>query len=347
MTTTELEGSRGASEPRRSVGVVVIGRDEGERLVRSIDSLGEYCSTTVYVDSGSTDDSVDVARTRGCDIVELDPTRPFTAARARNEGFARLPEEIEYVQFVDGDTALEPGWIESAAAALDERDDVAVVWGSLRERDATRSVYKRLCNLEWQRENADSRMFGIFMVRSSAFREVEGFDPTVAAGEEPELALRLEAKDWALRYLSAPMGIHDVGDMSFGSWWRRTMRSGAAFLRAAVEGGDRHARRAIGRIVFWTVGIAALAALTALLLGPWGWLGLLAYPAQIARLAARRHRRCGTSWGESWLFGAACVFGKWPELLGAIGQSMRLSTRKRAPEPMMEAPPVPSCDETR
>ena len=47
------------------VGVVAIGRNEDQRLVRCLDSLPETIRKAVYVDSGSTDDSVANARARG------------------------------------------------------------------------------------------------------------------------------------------------------------------------------------------------------------------------------------------------------------------------------------------
>ena len=83
--------------------------------------------TVVYVDSGSADGSAEYARSVGCRVVELDASRPFSAARARNEGFACAMEhapDTEFVQFVDGDCELEEGWIEAAASTLAERDDV-------------------------------------------------------------------------------------------------------------------------------------------------------------------------------------------------------------------------------
>ncbi len=125
------------------VGVVVIGRNEGERLVRSLASVRAQNVSIVYVDSGSTDGSVVAARTAPVEVVELDCNQPFTAARARNTGFARLRElrpDLNYVQFVDGDCELSAGWIATAAAFLNERAEVAVVAGRLLERDRNASV---------------------------------------------------------------------------------------------------------------------------------------------------------------------------------------------------------------
>ncbi len=108
------------SGERSTYGVVVIGRNEGERLKQCLNSAaGSEC--TVYVDSGSTDGSVEWARDRGVEVVQLDMSRGFTAARARNAGFARLRElapQQEYVQFVDGDCELRQEWPRHAIAFL-------------------------------------------------------------------------------------------------------------------------------------------------------------------------------------------------------------------------------------
>ena len=72
------------------LGVVVIGRNEGQRLARCLQSQAERTDSVVYVDSGSTDGSVALAQSLGVQVLALDPRTPFTAARARNEGFAAL-----------------------------------------------------------------------------------------------------------------------------------------------------------------------------------------------------------------------------------------------------------------
>ena len=66
-----------------NTGVVIIGRNEGARLIRCLASVGEADGPVVYVDSGSTDGSQKAARQAGADVVDLDLSHPFTAARAQ------------------------------------------------------------------------------------------------------------------------------------------------------------------------------------------------------------------------------------------------------------------------
>src|SRR5947208_651959 len=125
------------------IGVVVIGRNEGERLRLCLRALDGHRAATVYVDSGSSDGSTDLARSLGADVIELDHDTPFTAARARNAGFDRLTDlypEVEFVQFVDGDCELAAGWLEAAIDMLRTRPKTAVVFGRLRERHPEAAV---------------------------------------------------------------------------------------------------------------------------------------------------------------------------------------------------------------
>ncbi|MFN3453170.1 MAG: glycosyltransferase family A protein, partial [Sphingorhabdus sp.] len=139
------------SETASPVGLVAIGRNEGDRLKRCLLSVPAHIPV-VYVDSASTDDSVAFARNTHATVVELDMDKPFSAARARNEGFASLRQQhpdIAFVQFVDGDCELEKGWIDSAEAFLRMHPSIAAVCGRRRERHPTASFYNKMCDDEW------------------------------------------------------------------------------------------------------------------------------------------------------------------------------------------------------
>ncbi len=210
------------------VGIVVIGRNEGPRLRRCLESLQQW--RVVYVDSGSTDGSAALAKSLGAEVVELDPRRPFSAARARNEGFARLRQiepQAAHVQFVDGDCEVINGWVETAAARLNAHPGCAVVAGRLRERHPEASIYNRLCDLEWDVPAGEARSCGgVAMFRAAAFAEVGGFDDTIIAGEEPELCLRLRRRGWKIWRLKDEMALHDAAMTRFGQWWKRAVRGG-------------------------------------------------------------------------------------------------------------------------
>ena len=224
------------------VAIVAIGRNEGERLKLCLRSALRDAPIVIYVDSGSADGSAEYARSVGCRVVELDASRPFSAARARNEGFACVMEhapDIPFVQFVDGDCELEESWIERAASTLEEKSDVGVVCGLVREMYPEASVFNRICDLEWRQPAGEVRTSGgRFMVRARVFQEVDGFRPDVIAGEDDEFCIRVRRQGSKILMIDAPMASHDAAITSFGQWWRRNRRAGHAYAQvAALHGG--------------------------------------------------------------------------------------------------------------
>jgi len=200
-------------------GAIAIGRNEGVRLKRCLESLSQ-AAALVYVDSGSRDESVQLARGCGADVVELDRSLPFTAARARNAGFRRLREtapELEYVQFIDADCELVEDWSKPALLFFVSHEDVAAVCGRLRERHPERSIYNWLCDCEWQGSAGEIVRFGgIVMMRTIALVSTGGFRGDLIAGEEPELSIRLRAEGWRIWRLDCEMAVHDAAMMRFG-----------------------------------------------------------------------------------------------------------------------------------
>jgi GT2 family glycosyltransferase len=217
------------------IGLVAIGRNEGERLKRCLASIPAGMPV-VYVDSASTDGSAEAARAAGATVLALDLSRPFTAARARAEGVELLTADhpdLRFVMFLDGDCELEPGWLDRAKAFLTDNPDFAAVCGRRRERFPDASFYNRIADREWDTPVGEAAACGgDAMFRIDAYRAVGGFDPAMIAGEEPELCTRLRGAGWRIMRLDAPMTIHDADMHRFGQWWRRGLRSGFGFAQA-------------------------------------------------------------------------------------------------------------------
>jgi GT2 family glycosyltransferase len=305
-----------------TAGVVVIGRNEGERLERCLTSLSSSAGRLVYVDSGSSDASVSVARGVGMEVLELDMRTPFTAARARNEGFQRLLQlqpDVTYVFFVDGDCEVVHGWLGEAVRFLDSHPDVAVVWGRRRERYPDRSVYNLLCDIEWDSSPiGETRACGgDAVMRVAAFRQVNGFRSELICGEEPELCARLRQRGWHIWHLALDMTIHDAAMYHFGQWWKRMVRVGYGYaMFRKVESVSSDPRWVQRCRQSWLWGFGVPAAILALSLG-FGWqaLWLLAvYPLQVVRLASRGERTARENWARA----VALVLGKFPEVHGQL-----------------------------
>lgn len=218
----------------RTVGIVVIGKNEGERLRACLESLKVYREPIVYVDSGSTDDSVALADSYGAEVVELDMSIPFTAARARNAGYQQLLKShpnIQFFQFIDGDCTLDPDWLPAAVDSFNQDDKLAAVVGHLHEKNPDLTPYNKLCELEWRTpvgEVANGEFGGIVMLRASVLQEVGGYNPDLVAEEEPELGARMYHAGYRTKKIDQNMATHDANMTHFAQWWKRAVRFGHA-----------------------------------------------------------------------------------------------------------------------
>jgi hypothetical protein len=310
-----------------TIAAVVIGRNEGDRLRSSLRSVQDASLPVVYADSGSRDQSPALAENLGIPVVRLDPGRPFSAARGRNEGMAevlRLSPTAEFVMFLDGDCTLSPCFPSAAAEAFKENPACAVVIGNLTELHPEASVYNRLCSIEWQSPAGfivDGRgLGGIMAVRVAAFQQAGGFNEQVIAGEEADFAARLARAGWSVLKIDTPMATHDAQMMHFSQWWRRTVRAGHAMAHRYLGHGQTATPakgRAVGSALFWgcLLPLAVLLLLiptggaSLLLFAGYGWLGWRIY---------LHYRQRGLTPSDARLVSRFIVYAKVPEFLGIL-----------------------------
>jgi GT2 family glycosyltransferase len=322
------------------LGIVTIGRNEGQRLRRCLTSVVGRGPKVVYVDSNSTDGSAELAQSLGAEVVVLDVSRPICVPRARNEGFERvcqLDSDLRFVQFIDGDCEVVDGWVEKARRILEERSDVALVTGRRRERFPEQSIYNRLADLEWDTPVGEiDTSHGDVMVRVDAFRQIGGFDPEVFVGEDFELCIRLREKGWVLLRIDAEMTLHDMAMTKFGQWWRRSVRTGYGYaegMRMHGKPPERFFVRDVRSILLWGAALPLVILVLAwptrgasfVLLG-----GYLLLYWRVRRYGGRR----GWSTANARLYALFCVLAKFPMLVGLI--FYWASRIARGPKPLIE-----------
>lgn len=313
-------------------GAVIIGRNEGDRLKCCLESVLEQFEHVVYVDSGSSDGSPDHARSLGADVVELAPDTKFTAGKARNAGFeaiTKIHQNLTYIQFVDGDCIMSPGWKNQASSFLDDNPSYAIAVGGVSERFPDKSVFNEICDIEWARPTGDVLSCGgIFMVRVDAFASVAGFDRTMIAGEDPELCFRIRQQGYKIFIINQPMALHDADITRLSQWLKRTVRSGYAYAhRYYLHRGsnDWYLVMAQLRIWVWALFVPLFSLGLMAVIGPWALLILALYPLQLYRGYIRTVALTGKK-GPSLRYALFNVLGKWPQLAGQIHflvQSMR------------------------
>jgi GT2 family glycosyltransferase len=363
-----MEGPAQSSSSDDAVGVVVIGRNEGKRLERCLHSLlAQGAGPIVYVDSGSSDDSVAFSRSLGVIVVNLDTSIPFTMARGRNAGFEELQRRypsLHWVQFVDGDCEVRPDWIAQARAVLSARPEVAAVCGRRRERHPEASIYNRLADMEWNAPTGEvEECGGDVLFRSPVFIEVGGFNPGMIAGEEPELCVRVRGAGHKILRIDAEMTLHDAAILRFSQWWTRSVRGGHSFAEGMALHGAGFSRHNVRR---------TLSALAYGLLLPGVWSGTLVFsalgigfgPARILVLwlvpaaflraalgAYRARRRQGDPPRFAALYAGFCMLGKLPESIGILtywsnrlrGRYSGLMEYKSASPPVASSEAVRTC----
>jgi len=214
-----------------SFSVIIIGRNESERLLRCIANVramnGSFPSPEIiYADSASSDGSAGLAREAGVRVIELPPDNP-SAAKGRNAGWKTTT--AEYILFLDGDTILNPDFVKKAQEAL-KAPTVAAVFGDRREIFPKKNFFHRTCDLDWISPYGEVEFFGgDVLIRRKVLEEVGGYDESLKAGEEPEMCGRIRQRGYKILHMNLPMTEHDLNMLTWGQYWRRSVRSGYAY----------------------------------------------------------------------------------------------------------------------
>jgi glycosyltransferase involved in cell wall biosynthesis len=314
-----------------ALSIVIIGRNEGQRLSRCLQSVGlvqgmEDKPELIYVDSASTDGSPQAAANFDAHVILLHGGTQ-TAARARNAGWqwASAP----YILFLDGDTILNPHFVQAALKVLESDPAIAAVWGHRRELYPERSIYNRLLDLDWIYPAGDTDFCGgDVLMRRTALAQVEGYDPALIAGEEPELCRRLRAHAYRIVHIDTPMTRHDLNMTRFSQYWRRAVRAGYAYAEVSSrfrESADpmwlQESKRNVRNGSFWIAwfGVSGvLLAFRSLWILP--WFALLIVLS--ARSAWKARSRAPGQIGLLMLYGIHSQLQQIPILVGQLRYSL-------------------------
>lgn len=334
----------GLAVAEKSVGVIVIGRNEGERLRRTFASLPLGIVSVLYVDSGSTDGSVELALALGVEVHCLDLVRPLSPARGRREGAEILLKqhpEIDFIQFVDGDCELIDGWLATAINHLALHPEIAIVCGGLQEREPERSIYNWLSAKQWETPIGQiASCGGIFMIHREAYLKAGGFRAELITMEEEDLCNRVLAAGHQIVRLDRAMASHDSGLHHFSQWWQRAVWGGFGIGLRVFEKrstlGDYLA--VIRKHLFWPVFVPFV--MMALVIGSiWAawliWLALAflaAYGVLLWRISKVR-RHLGDSWKDALTYSFMIIVQKFPVAVGFLLYLLRRGDKSKCPDP--------------
>jgi len=270
-----------------SISVVVIGRNEGQRLARCLESVcrtpGLKNTELIYVDSNSNDGSPELAASYGAQVIVLNAQRT-TAALGRNAGWRAA--KGEFILFLDGDTILHPDFANAALAPMLQDPSIVAVWGHRREIHPEASIYNRILDLDWVYAPGIAEFCGgDVLMRRGALEEVGGYDAELIAGEEPEMCRRMRARGYRILHIDHPMTGHDLQITRFGQYWKHAARAGHAFAEISArfrasddKFWDAERKRNLIRGGFWMgsfVFAAAISAVRLTILPLLIWIALL------------------------------------------------------------------------
>lgn len=310
--------------------VVAIGRNEGDRFRLCAESVTQQADRFVYVDSGSSDNSIEVAKANGAKIVTLDTSIPFTAARARDRGFQRVLKEwpdTEFVHFVDGDCEVVNGWLDRAAAHLSVHPELGIVTGWRRERYRQSTVYNMMCDVEWHAAPGPiTACGGDMLVRAEAYKKAGGFNDEVIAAEDDEFCIRVRKAGFALERLPHDMTFHDAAMTTFSQWWQRAVRAGHGYAQVGALHTD-YFSAAKRRTLTWGLAVPAIFILGLFVFQLLSAAILGLYAVQFVRTAANL-RKQGLSWQDAGAMAGFLIISKFPNLWGMTKYYWRRMTRR-------------------
>lgn len=330
------------------IGVVIIGRNEGQRLISCLESVLSQRVPVVYVDSESSDDSVLEARKRNVHTIELDSSIPLSAARARNEGFFELIKQnsdIEFVHFIDGDCELHSQWLSSVRNAFEQYETAQVIFGRLREKNRSQSVFMTLCDIDWYKPpGLVTSCGGIATYRRSIFEQLNGFNSELVSGEEPEFCSRITATGGTVRCIDSEMGTHDAAMTKFSQWWTRTTKVGFGYRSGSDWGGWKKQYRST--LIWGFILPTAILTVSVIFSAKLLWLFLI-YPLQILKIFLSKNDIGTQSKVDRFWYAFFCVLGKFAEVQGLAKHFLNEKFANHRENKLIEYKANSSDDESR
>jgi len=198
----------------RSLAIVIIGKNEQlhiKKCLRSVISASKRLQDVeiVYVDSASTDRTIEIAASFPIKIIQLKPEWKLTSAAGRYLGY--LNTTSKHILFVDGDTLLYKHWPEQAVQFLEDHPKAGGVAGILHEiftapdgsiQSLKKNRYKQKTGLIL------TKVFGgTACYKREAMLKAGSFNPHIRATPELELALRIRQKGYNLYKINKQMAI--------------------------------------------------------------------------------------------------------------------------------------------
>lgn len=203
--------------------VIVIARNEEKTIGACLDSVKTAADKAVaegvvrdyeiiFVDSASTDKTLDVACARNIICVALPADWPLSPAAGLYNG--SLVALGNYLAVVDGDCTLHEDWYVNAVPYLRADINIAGVYGwwveqSVNDRGGLSSSIQQSLDDGRVSVVTEAEFIGNSLYRKKAVDDVGGFNPYLKGAEDKDLSYRLRLAGYKLLIIPAQIGWHD------------------------------------------------------------------------------------------------------------------------------------------
>jgi GT2 family glycosyltransferase len=219
------------SRPRTSV--IVLNYNGAHWLDACLSALGAQAgpSEILVVDNASVDDSREIAAQHtGVRVLPLDVNLGFAGG---NNAGAAAARATDYLVFLNNDTVVQPGWLETLIRALDERPDIALATShlvSLHDSEIVDSAgdgylwaggaFKRWHGARVRPAEHVEEVFGAcgaaFAVKRAVFEALGGFDERFfMVYEDVDLSYRARLLGHRVVYVPSAV-VHHAGSATLG-----------------------------------------------------------------------------------------------------------------------------------
>lgn len=201
-----------SSQYRFDVSWVIIGKNADWSIGRLLQSIiahvpQQLSSEIIYVDSASTDRTIEVVRAYPATVVQLSSKYPLCASAGRFIGSQYATGK--YIAFIDSDMELAGGWLDAAVKLLEGEPGIGVVSGVILEADRTAHSGAVIQPPDDGGCITDIRYAGNAAIfRREALDAAGDWNPYLISDEEPELCLRIRHLGYRVVQLPCQVSWH-------------------------------------------------------------------------------------------------------------------------------------------
>jgi len=194
---------------------VIIGKNAEWSIARLLESILAHVPShlsieIIYVDSASTDRTIEVVHRYPVTILQLSTHHALCASAGRFVGSRYASGK--YIFFLDSDMELAEGWLQRALKALDEKPQIGAITGIVLDIDrALKADEIPALDCSGYRDagwTVVKYAGGAAIFRHSVLDEVGTWNPHIISDEESELCLRIRHHGYQVVRIEYPVTRH-------------------------------------------------------------------------------------------------------------------------------------------